>query len=140
MANPLIIGGIVDLLSKGIDRIFPDKAEADKAKLRLIEAQQKGELDTLQVAMSAILAEANSKDPWTSRARPTFLYTIYVVILSAIPIGMLNIFSPESAAALAAGFKSWLNAVPDSLWALFGAGYLGYTGMRSWDKKNGMAR
>jgi hypothetical protein len=33
-----------------------------------------------------------------------------------------------------------LNAVPDSLWWLFGAGYLGYTGARSFDKWRGVPR
>ena len=67
MADPLIIGGVVDLISKGLDRIFPDKAERDKAKLALIQAQQDGQLKELEISMSAIIAEANSSDPWTSR-------------------------------------------------------------------------
>ena len=33
-----------------------------------------------------------------------------------------------------------LNAVPESLWWLFGAGYLGYTGARSFDKWRGVPR
>lgn len=33
-----------------------------------------------------------------------------------------------------------LGAVPESLWWLFGAGYLGYTGARSFDKWRGPAR
>ncbi len=33
-----------------------------------------------------------------------------------------------------------LNAVPESLWWLFGAGYLGYTGARSLDKWRGVPR
>ncbi|MGD9551451.1 MAG: hypothetical protein AB7V41_10675 [Burkholderiaceae bacterium] len=33
-----------------------------------------------------------------------------------------------------------LGAVPESLWWLFGAGYLGYTGARSFDKWRGPVR
>ena len=33
-----------------------------------------------------------------------------------------------------------LAAIPDSLWWLFGAGYLGYTGARSFDKWRGVTR
>jgi hypothetical protein len=31
--------------------------------------------------MAAVLAEAESPDPWTSRARPSFLYVMYVLLL-----------------------------------------------------------
>lgn len=140
MANPLIIGGVVDLLTKGIDRIFPDKAERDKAKLALIQAQQEGALRELEISMSAIIAEANSPDPWTSRARPTFLYVVYILLLSAIPMGVLHAFVPDTAAAIVEGFKAWLAAIPEPIIALMGAGYLGYTGFRSYDKKQGAVR
>ena len=55
MPSSLIIGGVVDLLSKGIDRIFPDKVEREKAKLALFHAQQAGELKELEISMSAII-------------------------------------------------------------------------------------
>lgn len=135
MANPLLLGGVVDLLGKGLDKIFPDKAERDRAKLALLNAQQSGELRELEISMSAILAEAQSKDPWTSRARPSFLYTMYVVILAAIPMGFMFAFNPEAAAAVTEGFGAWLSSIPEEMWWLFGAGYLGYAGARSFDKR-----
>lgn len=139
MANPMIIGGVVDLLMKGIDRIFPDKVEREKAKLALIQAQQEGQLKELEISMSAIIAEANSSDPWTSRARPSFLYCTYVLILAAIPMGFLTAFDPGLAAAVTEGFKGWLAAIPEELWWLFGAGYLGYAGARTFEKNRGIA-
>lgn len=140
MPNPLIVTGVVDLLAKGIDRIFPDKAERERAKLALFHAQQAGELKELEISMSAIIAEANSADPWTSRARPSFLYVMYALLLSAIPMGFLTAFNPELAVAVTEGFKLWLAAIPDEMWWLFGAGYLGYTGFRSYDKKQGTTK
>src|SRR3990167_4504541 len=142
--NPLLIGPIVDLAKGFIDRIFPDKvAQAEqraKAELELVALQQSGAFQTLQVQMSAILAEAQSPDPWTSRARPSFLYVIYIVILLGVPRGFLSAFKPEIAAQVAAGFKAWLGAVPDALWALFGAGYLGYATARTWEKGKEVAK
>ncbi|MCA3070912.1 MAG: hypothetical protein ING77_18620 [Rhodocyclaceae bacterium] len=38
----------------------------------------------MRVSLSAILAEVASGDPWTSRARPTFLHVIYGVILLSV--------------------------------------------------------
>jgi len=95
---------------------------------------QEGELKELEVRMSAILAEARSKDPWTSRARPSFLYVMYVMILASIPMGVLAAFRPEAAQAVAAGMRAWLGAVPDALWVVFAVGYTGYTAARSFDK------
>lgn len=142
--NPLLLGPLVDVGKSLIDRLFPDKiaqaAERAKAEAELVALQQSGRLQEIQVQMSAILAEAQSADPWTSRARPSFLYVIYVVILLGVPMGFLSAVQPEVAERVAAGFGAWLHAVPEALWALFGAGYLGYTGFRSWDKSRGLSK
>jgi len=49
----------------------------------------------MQVSLSAILAEANSADPWTSRARPTFLYVIYGIILLCVIGAIIGIWWPQ---------------------------------------------
>ena len=137
--NPLIIGPLLEVGRGLIDRLFPDKvaqaSERAKAELELTALQQSGRLQEIQVQMSAIIAEAQSPDPWTSRARPSFLYVVYVFILTAIPMGILYAFKPEVALGVAAGVKAWLEAIPEEMWWLFGAGYLGYTGARSFDKR-----
>lgn len=128
------LGSVFDFGSKIIDKIFPDPAERDKAKLELFKANQAGALEEVNVQLKAIVAEANSTDPWTSRARPSFLYVIYIMLLMGIPMGFVAAFRPEVALAVAAGMKAWLAAIPDSLYTLFGVGYLGYTGARTVDK------
>ena len=130
----MILGALLGVGGKIIDKLFPDPTKAAEAKLRLMQLEQAGELKSLEVSMSAILAEANSKDPWTSRARPSFMYVIYLMILAAIPMGILHAFNPQMANSIAVGVKEWLSAIPTALWSLFGAGYLGYTGARSFDK------
>ena len=129
---------ITDILNIGstiIDKLFPDKAEKEKMKLELLRLQQDGELKEVEQRMSVMLAEAKSKDPWTSRARPSFMYVIYIMILFAIPMGILSAFNPEIATQVAEGMKSWLSSIPDGLWATFGIGYSGYAISRSYDKK-----
>ncbi|MFH0995815.1 MAG: holin family protein [Pseudomonadota bacterium] len=126
----------IDLIGKAIDKIFPDPAQRDAAKLEMLKAQQDGQLKEIEIQMSAIIAEAKSADPWTSRARPSFLYVMYIMILAAIPMGIVSAFRPEIAVHVADGMRAWLAAVPDSLWAVFGVGYTGYTVARSaWDKR-----
>ena len=142
--NLALVGPISELLGKAIDRIFPDKVKQaeDRARAEFAMAQlmQDGSLKEMQTQMSAILAEAQSADPWTSRARPSFLYVMYIMILSGIPMGVLYVFNPAAALGIASGLKMWLEAIPDSLYTLFGVGYLGYAGARMWEKGKGVTK
>jgi hypothetical protein len=84
--------------------------------------------------LSVMVAEASSQDKWTSRARPMFLYVVYIFILAAFPMGLVFAFRPMEAAAIVSGVHAWLAAIPESMWVLFGSGYLGYVGARTYDK------
>ena len=128
------IGSIFEFGSKVIDKLFPDKTEAERIKLELLRQQQAGEFKELEARFSAIVAEAQSIDPWTSRARPSFMYVMYTMILASIPMGFLFAFRPDVAMAVTAGVKNWLAALPEEMWWLFGAGYLGYSGARMFEK------
>lgn len=133
----LAIGIIDSVLKIGntlLERLLPNREAADKAKLEMLKLVQTGEFKKLELAVEAIVTEARSTDPWTSRTRPSFLYIMYIMILAAIPFGILYAFNPQGADRVAQGFKAWLDAIPDSLWTLFDAGYLGYSGLRSFDK------
>jgi hypothetical protein len=136
--NP--VTGIAQTIGNIIDKVIPDPAQRDAARLALLKQQQDGELSELHEALAAVLAEAQSVDPWTSRARPTFLYVMYAVIGLAFAGGIIGIWFPRHVDLAAANIGKLLAAIPDSLWWLFGAGYLGYTGARSFDKWRGTAR
>jgi hypothetical protein len=132
--------GIIGPIAGLIDKLFTSDDERAAAKARLLELQQTGELRALEIQMSAILAEANSSDPWTSRARPAFLYLMYAVIGLCVGGGILGIWWPDSVTVAAQNMTNLLGAIPEDLWWLFGAGYLGYTGARSLDKRAGRGR
>ncbi len=132
-----VIESLITPIASLIDKIIPDKAARDKAKLELLRLDGDQELAAIQARLSAIVAEAQSRDPWTSRARPSFLYVMYVMILVAIPMGILASFRPDTASAIAAGMNAYLNGLPEPLYALFGTGYLGYTVARQWGKSQG---
>ena len=134
------LGAVFDFGGKIIDKLFPDKDAADKAKIALMEMGQRGELADLQARMQIITAEAGSADPWTSRARPSFMYVVYILILASLPFSLLFAFKPDVAQAVVTGFKAWLTAIPDSMLTLFGVGYVGYTGARSWEKGKGVSQ
>jgi hypothetical protein len=92
-----LIGGIIETGMKILDKVIPDPAQKAAAKLQLLQLQQTGELKEMETALSAIIAEAQSADPYTSRARPSFLYVVYILLLSSIPMGILFAYSPETA-------------------------------------------
>ena len=123
-----------------IDKIIPDPRARDAAKLELLKMQGSQEMETLRTQLSAIIAEADSNDPWTSRARPSFLYVMYAMILWAIPMGLIAAVQPKMAQNVAVGMTAYLAAIPESMWALFGTGYLGYTAARSWGKAKGFEK
>ena len=126
------------IVGKVLDKIVPDPEQKAKAQLELLAMQQSGELEGVKVQLSAIIAEAQSADPWTSRARPSFLYVVYILLLAAIPMGVLTVFNPGAALDLTTGFKAWLGAIPDSILTLFGTVMTGYVLGRSWEKTKGI--
>lgn len=136
--DPITLTSIFAIGGKLIDKLFPDPEQRAKAQLELLKMQQDGELEGVKVQLSAIIAEAQSADPWTSRARPSFLYVVYVLLLSAIPMGVLTVFNPAAAANLTEGFKAWLAAIPESILTLFGTVMLGYVVGRSYEKTKGI--
>jgi hypothetical protein len=131
---------VLGMVDGVLDKVIPDAAEREKAKFELRRLEQSGDLETMKTQMSAIIAEANSADPWTSRARPSFMYVMYALILSAIPMGILHAFKPDVAFDIATGFSNWLDAIPGDFVALFGIGYLGYAGSRSLEKLKGVSK
>lgn len=127
---------LVPLIGNVLDRVLPDEAAREKAKLEMLTTLQGHEGKILEHQMSAILAEANSNDPWTSRARPAFLYLMYAIIGLTFVGGIIGIWHPEEMRTAAENIKLLFGAIPDALYALFGTGYLGYSAARTWDKSN----
>jgi hypothetical protein len=139
--NPLLLTGIFDVGTKLIDRLFPNQADKDKAKLELLTLQQNGELKVLesevQLALGQITvnkAEAESTDPFRAGWRPAigytlagslaFTYLVNPIILWVNVLFQLNVTPPNI-------------MIDDHLWELM-LGMLGLAGWRSLDKKNGV--
>lgn len=135
-----IFEGLIGPIAGLIDKIIPDPKARDEAKLKLLELQGSQEMEATKTQLSAIVAEAQSADPWTSRARPSFLYVMYVLLLWAIPMGLVGAFQPDIAKGIAASMNAYLSGIPEPLYALFGTGYLGYTAARQWGKVKGVEK
>ena len=135
-----LLEGLIGPIAKLIDRVIPDPQGRDAAKLELLRLQGSHEMEAIRTQLSAIVAEAQSPDPWTSRARPSFLYVMYALLLWSIPMGLIAAAQPEMARAIATGMNAYLAGIPEPLYALFGTGYLGYTAARAWGKAKGIDR
>jgi hypothetical protein len=126
--NPL---DLISIGEKIIDKFVPDPEAKAKAKLDLRGA----DLKELELQMSAIVMEAKSNDKWTSRARPSLMYVFYILILTAIPMGVLFAVSPTVSANVIEGMRLFWQAIPEYIITAFTVGYLGYTGARTIDKR-----
>jgi hypothetical protein len=135
-----IIESLIGPIAGLIDKIIPDPKARDAAKLELIKLEGTQEMEAVRTQLSAIVAEAQSADPWTSRARPSFLYVMYALLLWAIPMGLIGAVQPEMARGIATGMNAYLAGIPEPLYALFGTGYLGYTAARQWGKIKGVEK
>ena len=119
-----------------LDRVIIDPQAREAARRALAEPAIAPDLDRL----AALLVEARAGDRWTSRARPSFLYVMYALLLWSIPLGLISAIRPAMAHAIAEGMGGYLAALPEPLYALFGTGYLGYTVARQWGKATGTDR
>ena len=84
-----VLVAIVGPVSKLLDKVIPDPQARDRAKLELFKLQGDQEMATIAGQMQAMVAEAQSNDLWTSRARPSFLYMMYALVLWSIPMGLI---------------------------------------------------
>ena len=130
------LGSVFDFGSKIVDKLFPDKADADKAKLQLLQLQQEGEFKeleaTLQMAKNQSdinLADAQSGSNFRGGWRPFVGWVcgiglLYSLILRSIIMSVVDIWVPGF--ALAPVDSSTLTTLLLSL--------LGLGGYRTWER------
>ena len=130
------IGSLVSLGTTIIDKIWPDKTEADKAKLRLFELQQAGEFKEIEAALemsrqqtAVNVSEAQSGDNFRGGWRPFVGWVCgfglgYAAIFRPIIIGLARIQYPEFDLPEAGG---------ETLTTIL-LGMLGLGGMRTFEK------
>lgn len=139
MIPAAIAAGVFDLGRDLINKLIPDPVTNAAAQLKLMELDQQGELSKLQLQMSAILAEAQSSDPWTSRARPSFLYLFYALVAFMVMAApLIGVWYPEKMELFFINVTRGFNAIPVELWYTFTAGFLGYSGSKTFEAVKGV--
>jgi len=133
LAN-LDVGGLfggIGQLAKDLRTAFTGKEPIDATKAAEL-ALKVQELE---------FAEASSLDKWTSRARPSFMYVFYFVILVLVFLApLVGVFKPDWMTAFYTNVALGFQAIPDAMWATFSVGYIGYTAARQYGKVKGSDR
>ena len=131
----MIAETIAGVFGKVLDKAFPDPIQKAQVAAELERLKQDGAFRELEIAIGAIKAEAASSDPWTSRARPSFLYVFYFILLGLVILApILGIFQPAGMQQFFINVRLGFEAIPEALWWTFSAGYLGYTTARTYEK------
>ena len=117
---------IAEIAGEIFTRIFPDPVKRAEAQAELIKAESEGRLGNLRTRIGAIISESQSRDHWTSRARPGYFYVFYAYLLNGLIVGYLGIFFPGAVDRFIESLIKYLSALPPEYLAIFVAGFLGY--------------
>jgi hypothetical protein len=117
--------GVLNIVDTVIDKIFPDKEEAEKRKAEMRREENKTFIEELSSSIKVILAEINS-DSWLAKNwRPiTMLSFVTIIVNNFIIYPYLSLF--------------WGDApkmeIPPDMWDLLKLGLSGYVVGRSIEK------
>jgi hypothetical protein len=138
--NPLLLSGLFDIGKGIIDKLFPDPAKAEAAKLELLKMQQNGELAELaantQLANAQIMVnveEAKNASLLVSGWRPM------VGWIGAFAMGYAAILEPVGrfVAQVFYGYEGPFPALDTTITMQVLFGILGLGGYRTFEKVKG---
>ena len=130
------LGEIFDFGSKIIDKIFPDKDAADKAKVEMLKLQQQGEFKELELEYEAMkhqaavnIEEAKNPNLFVSGWRP------FVGWICGLGLGYSVLGQPILVSCKVAAPVTDTAILLNMLFAL-----LGVAGMRTFERLKGVVR
>ena len=132
----LLAGPLVDAVGKIIDRVIPDKAAAEKAKLEFAAVQQSQEF---QLALQQVIVNAEeAKHPsiFVSGWRP------FVGWVCGVALAYVALLEPLArfVATVTFGYVGVFPVIDTNLTMQVLLGILGLGGLRTWEKQKSVAR
>lgn len=136
------IGSVLDFGGKILDKIFPDPAQKAAAQLELFKAQQAGEFKEMDQAFALMQGqievnkvEAANPNAFVSGGRP------FVLWVCGIALAYVSIVEPIArfVANVVYGYTGAFPVIDTTITLQVLLGLLGLSGLRSFDKKNGVA-
>lgn len=122
------VSAALEIGGKLIDRLWPDPAQQDAAKLELLKMQQSGELVQIGGQLEINKAEAANPNWWVSGWRP------FIGWVCGAGLGYQFLFYPVAISFLPHIVQLDMGTLLSLL-----AGMLGLSGMRTAEKVNGVA-
>jgi hypothetical protein len=132
---------IFDIGTKLIDRVIPDPAQRDAAKLEMLKVQQSGEL--AQLAAETDLAKAQAAINQTEAANPNLFvsgWRPFVGWVCGLGLAYAFLIKPIASPLIQKWCGVPMEALDISTLLTLLFGMLGLGGMRTFEKMNGVAR
>lgn len=131
----MILDAIVGLGGKLIDKLIPDPAARDAARLELLKLQQSGELAAMLAQTEINKVEAASPSVFVSGARPYIVWGCGTALLYAA------LFEPfmRFIAMVIFHYTGSFPVIDTTLTTQVLLGVLGLGGLRTYEKINGVA-
>ena len=126
---------LIPVLGNLLDKVLPDTEAANKAKAELITMQTKGELDALLGQLEINKEEAKSSSIFVAGWRPSVGWVCGIALAYSAIVEPILRFS----ATVWFGYTGTFPIIDTNLTLQILGGMIGVAGLRSWDKKNGVA-
>jgi hypothetical protein len=131
----ILVDALLGIGGKLIDKLIPDPAARDAARFELLKLQQSGELAAMLAQTEINKVEAANTSVFVSGARPFILWGCGAALLYAALVEPVMRFVAVVIYGYAGGFPS----IDTTLTTQVLLGLLGLSGLRSYDKNNGVA-
>lgn len=136
------VTAVLDIGGKLIDRLWPDPAQRDAAKLEMLKMQQSGELATLTAETTLAKAQIDTN---TEEAKHSSLFVAgwrpFVGWVGGLGFAYAAIVEPAMRfAATLYGYSGTFPVIDTSLTMQVLFGILGLGALRTYEKKNLVAR
>lgn len=132
--NPLILGPVLEVGQKLIERFFPDKEKAAEAEREFLKMAMQGELTQVLAQLEINAKEATHPSVWVAGWRPFFGWVGGVGFAYSVVVQPIMVWY-----GLARGWPTPPEVNMDLLWVVI-TGMLGIGGLRTFEKSKGVSK
>lgn len=120
-----LIPVLLPFIMKALEKILPDQDARDQAQKDITMALVENQGALNNAMKDVMVADSQSGDPYTSRARPTIVYWSLTVVSLIMVFSILGFADP---------LLNALNSIPGKMWDLITVGIGAYVLCRSGEK------
>ena len=132
--NPLILGPVLEVGQKLIERFFPDKEKAAEAEREFLKMAMQGELTQVLAQLEINAKEATHPTVWVAGWRPFFGWVGGIGFAYSVVVQPIMVWY-----GLTRGWPTPPEVNMDLLWVVI-TGMLGIGGLRTFEKSKGVSK